>query len=311
MRVTGRILSRLAVTRSLIACAALLAGAAALAQPADSGSTRDNRDETAMAIPRVALPGGNPGVALPRPLDPSEAARIRRIFVWQERGDIPAATHAAAEISDPLLAGHLLADRYLGRFHRSTPDELTAWLELYPDLPDAAAIHALLMRRLPKGGMAPAAPRPVALPSGNPELPPADLGPPANEGGTRSQAAAAARALFTSNHDLDALQSAMVVLHRARPDQRTDDAGIVAGLAAWRLGRTDLARTCFENAAGAASPARLRAAAAFWAARVHLRERDHTGYATWLARAAAERLNLPRTDSAPHPRPRYGSGRRA
>jgi soluble lytic murein transglycosylase len=290
MRGIDRTLSRLPVARALIAGAAILAGAAAHAESAGSGNWPADSDETAIAIPRVALPGGNPGVALPRPLDPSDAARIRRIFAWQERGNIPDATRAAAEIADPLLAGHILADRYLGRFHRSTPDELTNWLERYPDLPDAPAIHVLLMRRLPKGAKAPAAPHLAALPNASPVEPvPEDFGPPEDAGSGRSRAAAAARMLFTSNRDPDALRTALAVLRKARPDQPIGEAGVVAGLAAWRLGRIELAQTCFEAAADAVAPVRIRAAAAFWAARAHLRLRDHAGYVAWLRRAAEQR----------------------
>ena len=290
MRGIGRTLTRLPVARALIAGAAILAGAAAHADSADSGGAPANSDETAMAIPRVALPGKNPGVALPNPLDPSDAVRIRRIFVWQEHGDIPAATRAAAEIENPLLAGHILADRYLGRFHRATPDELTSWLERYADLPDAPAIHALLIRRLPKGATAPAPPRLEALPNASPVEPASSkAGPPDDEASVRSRAAAAARTLFTGNHDADALRTAMAVLHKARPAQPVGEVGIVAGLAAWRLGRIDLAQSCFEAAAEGAGPARARAAAAFWAARAHLRLRDEAGYVGWLRRAAEER----------------------
>ena len=287
MRGIGRTLTRLPVARALIAGAAILAGAAAHADSADTGGAPANADETAMAIPRVALPGKNPGVALPNPLNPSDAVRIRRIFVWQERGDIPAATRAAAEIADPLLAGHILADRYLGRFHRATPDELASWLERYPDLPDAPAIHALLIRRLPKGAMAPAPPRLEALPNASPVEPvSSEAGPPDDEASVKSRAAAAARTLFTGNRDADALRTAMAVLHKARPGQPVGDVGIVAGLAAWRLGRIDLAQSCFEAAAEAVGPPRARAAAAFWAARAHLRLRDEAGYVAWLRRAA-------------------------
>jgi soluble lytic murein transglycosylase len=290
MRGIGRTLTRLPVARALIAGAAILAGAAAHADSADTGGTPANADETAMAIPRVALPGKNPGVALPNPLNPSDAIRIRRIFVWQEHGDIPAATRAAAEIEDPLLAGHILADRYLGRFHRATPDELASWLERYPDLPDAPAIHALLIRRLPKGAMVPAPPRLDALPNaGAAEPASSKAGPPDDEANVRSRAAAAARTLFTGNRDADALKTAMAVLHKVRPAQPVGDVGIVAGLAAWRLGRIDLAQSCFEAAAEAAGPARARAAASFWAARAHLRLRDEAGYVGWLRRAAEER----------------------
>jgi soluble lytic murein transglycosylase-like protein len=63
----------------------------------------------------------------------------------------------------------------------------------------------------------------------------------------------------------------------------------VAGLAAWRLGRFDLARGYFEDAFEAdLSPPALRAGAAFWAARAHLRSGDPAGYAPWMKRAASE-----------------------
>ena len=63
-----------------------------------------------------------------------------------------------------------------------------------------------------------------------------------------------------------------------------------AGLAAWRLGREDEARTLFEAAwqAEQTTPA-MRGAAAFWAARSALRLRDPAGYYMWMSRAAHER----------------------
>ena len=289
MQGIGRTLTRLPVARALIAGAAILAGAAAHADSADTGGAPANTDETAMAIPRVALPGKNPGVALPNPLDPSDAVRIRRIFVWQERGDIPAATRAAAEIADPLLAGHILADRYLGRFHRATPDELASWLERYADLPEAPAVYALLMRRLPKGATVPAPPRLEALPSASTVAPlPSEAVSAEDAAEGKSRGAAAARTLFTGNRDPDALRTAMAVLRKARPGQPVGEVGLVAGLAAWRLGRIDLAQSCFEGAAEAVGPPRVQAAAAFWAARAHLRQRDEAGYVAWLRRAADE-----------------------
>ena len=112
-----------------------------------------------MAVPRVPHSGA-PGVAFPQPLRPSDAALMRRIFAFQARGDIPEAIRSVAGLEDPLLLGTALADRYLGRYHRSTADELTDWLARYGDQPDAPAIHALLLTRLPKGATPPPAPEP-------------------------------------------------------------------------------------------------------------------------------------------------------
>src|SRR4029077_10136786 len=116
MRGIGNTLPRIPAARAFLAGAALLASASAqkaFAQPQDGIGP----DDVAMAIPRVA-PRGASGVALPQPLPPSEAARIRRIFALQARGDIPAALRETTELdtSTPLghaMQGYILADRYL------------------------------------------------------------------------------------------------------------------------------------------------------------------------------------------------------
>jgi len=170
MRGIASTLSRLPAARALLAGAAFLAGASAQAASAQTGAQANavgNGDETAMAVPRLAprgSGGGAVGVALPAPLAPSEAARIRRIFAMQDRGDIPGAVRETALLSDDLLTGTILADRHLGRYTRCTANELRAWLDRYAELPDAPAIHALLLRRLPMGETPPAPPASAALP---------------------------------------------------------------------------------------------------------------------------------------------------
>ena len=180
-------LSRFPAARALIAGAAILAGAfasAAQAQPAGSYSSNlGNGDETAMALPRIATRGAG-GVGLPRPLAPSDAARIKAIFALQAHGRIPAALAETARLEDGLLLGHILADRYLGRAYRSSPAELTAWLERFIGQPDARAIDALLTSRAGEG----AAPRlpfervsPAGLPLPN-ATPDAAYGPEPDDG---------------------------------------------------------------------------------------------------------------------------------
>ena len=250
----------------------MLAGAAAHAESAQPVGS----DETAMAIPRVMLPGGNPGVALPQPLSPSDAVRIRRIFGWQRSGNIAAAERATAELDDPLLIGDILAERYLGRFVRPTAGELAKWLSSYPDLPDAPAIHVLLLHRLPKGASVPPVPHidalaPVRL--DGPAL--ADIDPPEHDIAHRQALLQTrhARSLFTSNRDREAVDTT---------------SGFISGLAAWRLGWIGLARSRFKTAATAAdTPASVRAAAAFWAARASLRTGHYAGYLAWLQQASA------------------------
>ena len=172
MRGIGLTLSRLPAARAFIAGAAFLAGTmvqTAHAQPTGPG----DGDETAMAVPLMVLPGASDGVALPRPLSPSDAVLVRRIFVAQARGDLALASRETGELENPLLLGSILADRYLGPYHRSTAAELTDWLDRYGGQPDAPAIHALLLRRLPRGVAPPPAPTSQTLASAPIWRPPA------------------------------------------------------------------------------------------------------------------------------------------
>ncbi|MBN8891409.1 MAG: hypothetical protein BGP12_07775 [Rhodospirillales bacterium 70-18] len=171
MRGIGSTLSRLPAARAFLAGVALLAGATATKAYAEAkaGHPQAGADETALAIPRVS-PRGPSGIALPQPLAPSEAARIRRIFALQARGNIPEAVRETSEMDSvtPLgraMLGELLADRYLGRFTRPGAPELKDWLAQWADLPDARAIYALLLIRLPRGETPPPAPAAMALAS--------------------------------------------------------------------------------------------------------------------------------------------------
>ncbi len=160
MRGIGHTLSRLPTARAFLAGAAILAGAftsAAHGQTSGLGNgtgtlTPDaiRADEAAWAVPRVPH-GSAPGVAVSAAAWPERrrdhAAYIR---LSGPRG-CSRGVRAAAGLEDPLLLGTSLADRYLGRRHRSTPDELSDWLARYPDLPDAPAIHALLLHPAAEG----------------------------------------------------------------------------------------------------------------------------------------------------------------
>lgn len=297
---------------------------AALAQPAGSG----NGDETAMAVPLMVLPGSAEGVALPHPLSPSDAARVRRIFFAQSRGDMTTATRETDQLDSNLLLGSILADRYLGQYHVSTSAELSDWLNRFGDQPDARAIHTLLVRKLPKGSDAPPAPQLIALASVTPvavahhgddedgiDTVPVARTPaidrrvlalanagndaaavrvidtskdltPAYRGLLRGEVA---RVLFTQNRDEQALDIAKSGLEQTPADQQATLAGLMAGLAAWRLERPEIAAEYFVAAARApvASIAQ-HAAAAFWAARATRRVGDPIAATYWLREAAKQ-----------------------
>jgi peptidoglycan lytic transglycosylase len=338
MRGIGHTLSRLPTARALLAGAAILAGAftsAAHGQTSGLGNgtgtltpevTRS--DEAAWAVIRVPHSGAG-GIAFPQPLRPSDVSLLRRVFAFQARGDIPLAIRSGSAVEDPLLLGAMLADRYLGRYHRSTADELSDWLVRYGDQAAAPAVHALLLTRLVAGTVAPPAPGPVALQRpAEPDPMPEDIDPPRNDlprnrvldrtvldratrGNTTSALrlimttrglspayvsqlrAEVAQVLFTRNEDVEALRVAQLSLSGVAMSDQSSLGFYIGGLAAWRLDRIDVARTLFE--AGAKAPktsARLHAASAFWASRVSRSMHDATATVGWLRVAAEERLTF-------------------
>ena len=342
MRGIGRTLSRLPAARALIVGLAVLVGTpgqAALAQSAINATQAADGD-TAFANPRLGLrdtPGHPAEIGLPQPLSPSEAVRLKRLFMLQARGDVAQALREAAELDGDTAAlrgvlGHLAADRLLSRYTKATVDELQAWLRDWGDLPDAPALHALLTIRTPRGGALPPVPHAEMLTSeaGNAQTIPVpeetetperrlkriyatdrSVWDMARSGGGPAKLVArtaslppsyaaqlrgeAAHILFTLNHDQEALEIGRAGVgicgrQKAADCEEAVMAGYAAGLAAWRLGHEDEARTLFEAAwrAEQTTPA-MRGAAAFWAARSALRLRDPAGYYMWMSRAAQER----------------------
>ena len=254
---------------------------------------------------------------------------MKRIFAFQDRGDIPDAIKTSADLDDKLLMGAALADRYLGRYHRSSVSELTDWLARYGDEADAPAIHALLLTRLPKGATPPPAPETVTLIRPTESEPvPEDIDPPRNDltrnpvldrtvldraerGNTASALrlitatrgisraygaqlrAEVARVLFTRNEDAEALRVARTALSDTPTAEQPALGFYIGGLAAWRLGRIDVARSLFQDGAEAVSTSpRLHAASAFWASRASRAMHDAVSTVRWLHVAAQERLTL-------------------
>jgi soluble lytic murein transglycosylase-like protein len=254
---------------------------------------------------------------------------MQRIFWLQHRGDMANAARAASQLEDPLLLGTVLADRYLSRYHKSTVSELSDWLMQYRDLPDAGAIHSLLLTKLPKGAAPPPAPDVTALSRSQAAASvPEDIDPPrddlarnpqfdravadrAEQGNTAAALrmiasarrissvyaaqlrAEVARASFIRNDDAEALRIVQASLKSTNPDDQATLAYYVGGLAAWRLDQIDIAKTMFEEGAEAPdSSPHLHAASAFWASRVARSTHDARGMVKWLQVAAAERLTL-------------------
>ena len=101
---------------------------------------------------------------LPVLLSDFDVAQYQRLFHLQEVGRMKQATREMGRLENPILMGHLLSQRYLHpTAWRSKYTELSSWLKLYNDHPDASRIHWLAKRRRPANYKAPVAPKPGYL----------------------------------------------------------------------------------------------------------------------------------------------------
>ncbi len=257
MRRASQTLSRLNAVPALLAAAAFLAFGAAFPAAASakspvlgSGSGPDSSDGTsvAFAIPRNA-PSADMEVILPQPLPPSAVAQYQRILSLQESGEFAAADRLMARLDDTTLVGPILADRYLNTSYRSSSAELLSWYEQYNNQPAAAAIFALMQKKIPAAEL-PLAPHFSLLPD-----------PPS--------------ANFRSFHPTVSADSAAW------------RSIFVEGLDDWKRGDISGAEPLFASAAqmdGASDDD--QSAGAFWAARAALRLQQPEQYLSWLHTAA-------------------------
>ncbi len=133
----------LAAMLVLIVCGAARAGQAPIV------------DVAVFAVP----PNLSAGATVPRPLGDDDVALYRDIFDIQERGEWKKADALIARLSDPMLLGHVLAQRYLHPTkYRSAYKELKAWMALYADHPDAPRLYKLALRRKPSNWKRPQPP---------------------------------------------------------------------------------------------------------------------------------------------------------
>ena len=97
-------------------------------------------------------------------LSESDVENYRQAYLFQEECKWKSANKHILKISNTLLMGHILAQRYLHpKCYRSKYLELYYWLKKYNDHPQAKKIYRLAIKRMPKGYKSP--PKPIK-PSG-------------------------------------------------------------------------------------------------------------------------------------------------
>lgn len=97
---------------------------------------------------------------LPSVLTAADTEHYRKIFALQDKGDWGKADREIKQLSDRLLMGHVLAQRYLHPTkYRSKYKELKSWLDTYNDHFDAMQIYQLALKRRPAGYNFPSKPK--------------------------------------------------------------------------------------------------------------------------------------------------------
>ena len=99
--------------------------------------------EPVVPIPKPALPGEGRNAQPYLVLSQGDAELYRRIFALQADHHIHEADEAIGRLHDPVLMGHVLAQRYLTAEVRPRGDLLAQWLKSYSDHPDIGAVEDL------------------------------------------------------------------------------------------------------------------------------------------------------------------------
>ena len=120
-----------------------------------SASDVDTNEIASVSVPPVP----SAEAIIPTPLSNVDATLYRKIFDVQERGDWKQADRLIKQLSDRMLMGHVLAQRYLHPTkYRSKYKELKAWMGDYADHPDAPRLYKLALRRKPANWKSPKRP---------------------------------------------------------------------------------------------------------------------------------------------------------
>jgi soluble lytic murein transglycosylase-like protein len=198
------------------------------------------------------------------PLSQDDVRSYRAAFAATDRGDFDAAEAAFANARDHSLAGRLAFAKIMHPTRYSADyDDLSQWLRTYGDEAGADRVYALAVKRKPAGRRIAVTPVPVLFVADETGPPPADKG-------------RAAREAYYSGDVNKAFDLAVA-----------GGETWIAGLSAYRLGDYRTAQGYFEQVAHDEHEDEwLRAAGAFWAARVASRAGHGRDAQTLLGEAA-------------------------
>ncbi|MFZ1414955.1 MAG: lytic transglycosylase domain-containing protein [Defluviicoccus sp.] len=250
---------------------------------------------------------------LPNILSSEDVTLYREIFVLAREGRWRAMDERLPLLANPLLLGHVMAQRYLHpRAAIESDAELLQWLAAYSDHPDAASVRDLLgarrhARLQEQARLARAAQRAavraasrsarsgkqgVTYPTKKPRRrggSVADAAPLRSADGAVLLAGLAGPAGALAGNVSGGPAEDLVLSPQwslSMEDRSTREIWR-HGIAAWRAGESAAAASVFGTLAERADASSwLQAAAAFWAARAHLHARQPEHVSHWLKVAA-------------------------
>ena len=111
--------------------------------------------------PQPTFAQNNKETGLPEVLTAADRALYQRIHKLQKKGEWGQSRALTEQIQDPLLLGHVEAERYLHESYTSSFDELAGWLAKYRDYPEAPQIYRLAMKKKPANVAALSVPEPT------------------------------------------------------------------------------------------------------------------------------------------------------
>jgi soluble lytic murein transglycosylase len=151
---------RKAVIRGFVPGIAFFSAVFSIVMPA---YTADPAGDVSRPSPYKGINASDRRIELPTVLSASDTALYTQIFSLQESGQWRKADSLIKQLGNPILLGHVLAQRYLHPTkYRSKYKELKEWLALYNDHPEAARLYKLALRRKPSNWKRPKAPARIA-----------------------------------------------------------------------------------------------------------------------------------------------------
>ena len=95
-------------------------------------------------------------------LSNDDIKKYQNIFLYQKKCEWKKANKHILTLKNDILMGHVLAQKYLHpNCYRSKFIELSSWLKMYNDHPQAKRIYRLAVRRMPEGYKRPPKPIPA------------------------------------------------------------------------------------------------------------------------------------------------------